>query len=99
MIFILYLLAILVVFFGVVNLFRISIFLIGSDIYSLKQHLRKRKELTYYPSVSVVIPAFNEEKTIVHAVRSILESDYPQDRIQVIVVNDGSKDNTKNVLY
>jgi len=98
MIFILYLLAILVVFFGVVNLFRISIFLIGSDIYSLKQHLRKRKELTYYPSVSVVIPAFNEEKTIVHAVRSILESDYPQDRIQVIVVNDGSKDNTKTVL-
>lgn len=96
--FILYLSALLIVFFGVINLFRITAFMIGSDIYSLKRHLNRRKKLTYFPFVSIIIPAYNEEKSITSALISILESNYPKDKLQVIVVNDGSKDNTEIVL-
>lgn len=46
------------------------------------------------PSVSVVIPAYNEEKHIGKTVLHHVYSDYPKDRLEVIVVNDGSTDGT-----
>ena len=55
---------ILIIFFGVINLMRMSAFLIGSDIYGLKSYLSNRKRGGYLPTVSVVIPAYNEEKSI-----------------------------------
>ncbi|UQD51451.1 glycosyl transferase family 2 [Bacillus methanolicus] len=50
----------------------------------------------YQPFVSVVIAAYNEEKVIAKAIRSILDSDYPN--FEVIIVDDGSKDNTAKVV-
>src|SRR5713101_169300 len=52
------------------------------------------KNEDYLPSVSVVIPAYNEEAEIEHTVKTWLNSDYPKDKYQVIVVDDGSKENT-----
>jgi cellulose synthase/poly-beta-1,6-N-acetylglucosamine synthase-like glycosyltransferase len=46
----------------------------------------------FTPPVSVVIPAFNEEKVIAACVESILRSDYPE--LQVYIVDDGSTDHT-----
>lgn len=91
-------LAALVVLFGLVNLFRLSFFMIGSDIYGLMHALQKRKDSDYRPRVSVVIPAYNEERSILTSVSSVLDSDYPQDKLEVIVVNDGSTDRTAAVL-
>ncbi|MEI7576498.1 MAG: glycosyltransferase [Armatimonadota bacterium] len=53
-------------------------------------------ELGYAPTVSVLIAAYNEEKTILDTVRSVLDSDYPIQ--EVIVVDDGSKDGTAKAL-
>ena len=50
------------------------------------------KDSPFVPSVSVVVPAHNEEGTIVEAVQSFLALDYPE--LEVVVVNDGSKDQT-----
>ncbi len=49
------------------------------------------------PPVSIILPAYNEEKTIVESVRSILFVRYPQ--YELLVVNDGSKDNTLKILF
>lgn len=46
------------------------------------------------PRVAVVMPAFNEEEAIAGSVRSILALDYPRDRLEVVVVDDGSTDAT-----
>jgi hyaluronan synthase len=46
------------------------------------------------PTVSVIIPAFNEEEGIVGTIASCLDVDYPLELVEVIVVNDGSTDAT-----
>jgi peptidoglycan-N-acetylglucosamine deacetylase len=48
------------------------------------------------PSISIVAPAYNEEKSIIESVTSLLNLKYP--KYEVIVVNDGSKDRTIDVL-
>lgn len=50
----------------------------------------------FVPPVTVIIPAFNEEKVIERTVRSVLDSDYPS--LRVIVVDDGSTDTTFTVV-
>jgi cellulose synthase/poly-beta-1,6-N-acetylglucosamine synthase-like glycosyltransferase len=48
------------------------------------------------PSVSVIVPAFNEAVTIVESIRAMLRIDY--DSCEIVVVNDGSSDDTLRVL-
>lgn len=50
--------------------------------------------LAQYPSVAVIVPAWNESKTIHGTVESLLNLDYPKEKLEVIVVDDGSTDNT-----
>jgi len=46
------------------------------------------------PSVSLILAAHDEEASIVHWVRSTLAFDYPRERLEVVVVSDGSTDRT-----
>jgi len=55
-----------------------------------------RRYSGFEPPVSVLVPAYNEEKTIGASVRSMLQLDYPE--FEVVVVNDGSKDGTLEAL-
>jgi cellulose synthase/poly-beta-1,6-N-acetylglucosamine synthase-like glycosyltransferase/peptidoglycan/xylan/chitin deacetylase (PgdA/CDA1 family) len=50
-----------------------------------------------YPPVAVLIPAYNEERVIVGTVRSVLASEYPADKLRIIVIDDGSTDTTLRV--
>lgn len=52
----------------------------------------------YEPNVSFIIPCKNEEKTIAKTVRKCFEAYYPKNKIEVIVINDGSTDDTIDVL-
>ncbi|MPL92726.1 Poly-beta-1,6-N-acetyl-D-glucosamine synthase [bioreactor metagenome] len=53
---------------------------------------KSMKEFKELPSISIIAPAYNEEKSIVENIRSLLSLDYP--KLEVIVVNDGSTDNS-----
>lgn len=46
------------------------------------------------PTVSVIIPAKNEEKVIAKTVQHHLDSNYPKEKLEIILINDGSTDNT-----
>lgn len=51
--------------------------------------LRKKE-----PRVCVIIPCYNEETTVARTIESVLALDYPRKKLEVIVVDDGSSDNT-----
>ncbi len=51
-----------------------------------------------YPSVTIVVPVWNEETTIGGTIKSLLALNYPQDKLKIVVVDDGSTDNTWNIM-
>ena len=51
-----------------------------------------------WPSVSIIVPAWNEENTILKTIFSLLKINYPKDKLSIIVVDDGSTDNTWKVV-
>jgi cellulose synthase/poly-beta-1,6-N-acetylglucosamine synthase-like glycosyltransferase len=77
------------------------------QVFFLVTFLEKRKnilvrtgpiELDFYPTVTVIVPCYNEAKTVTGTVDSLMNLDYPKDRLDLILVDDGSKDNTWEVL-
>jgi peptidoglycan-N-acetylglucosamine deacetylase len=62
----------------------------------LRVFARRAVDTIYHPSVSVVVPAYNEERVIVRTVQSILAQDYAG--LEIIVVDDGSPDHTADVV-
>lgn len=58
----------------------------------------RKKVLKKFPFVSICIPAYNEEKNIAETLNSVLKLDYPKDKIEIIIVNDGSTDNTAKIV-
>lgn len=80
--------------------------LISIYLYSLflLLFLKNRKELftpdlskENLPTVSILIPAYNEEATIKDTIQSVLNLDYPKEKKEIIVLNDGSTDNTEKL--
>ncbi|WP_240126934.1 glycosyltransferase family 2 protein [Thermomonas alba] len=68
-------------------------------MFGILRHIREhgagfriRNYAEYQPPVSILVPAYNEEKTIVATVRSLLRLNYPS--FEVVVINDGSTDGT-----
>jgi cellulose synthase/poly-beta-1,6-N-acetylglucosamine synthase-like glycosyltransferase len=58
----------------------------------------RRADVDFTPPVTVIIPAYNEEKHIRQKLENVLESDYPRDLLEVIVVDDGSTDATAQIV-
>ena len=54
-----------------------------------------KKPLNYFPSVSIIVPAYNEEKCIAGTLETLLDAYYPDK--EIIVVDDGSTDRTYEV--
>jgi len=80
--------------------YGVSLLLLLSGLYENARRRREHASVDYdtiagsrfAPGVSVIVPAFDEEQTIVSTVNAVLALDYPD--FEVIVVNDGSTDRT-----
>ena len=78
-------------------LLRVTFF----GICALRHHRRERacpvSEPATYPPVTVLLAAYNEDRVIASTISHLLESDYPAP-IEIVVVDDGSKDQTAIVV-
>ena len=60
--------------------------------------MNKKHSHENYPLVSVIVPVKNGEKTIGMSLAALLKQNYPQDKMQVIIVDNGSQDNTIEII-
>ena len=58
----------------------------------------KHEELTILPTVSIVISAYNEARSISAKLENILSMDYPRDCLEVVIASDGSTDGTDAIV-
>jgi cellulose synthase/poly-beta-1,6-N-acetylglucosamine synthase-like glycosyltransferase len=56
------------------------------------------KQAFDFPTCTILIPAHNEEKVISATIEAMLNLKYPKDKLTVMVINDGSKDSTKEII-
>lgn len=85
---------------SMVNVIHFGLYLIGANYYDIKRFraLAKpvKKKRGLQPLVSVLIPAHNESISIVRCLDSVRRSRYR--KMEIIVVDDGSTDNTKQLV-
>ena len=68
--------------------------------YAAKRYSKKIEEissLSEYPPISIIFAAHNEAKVIDNRIKNLTESDYPIEKMVLIIVNDASEDNTEDV--
>lgn len=78
-------------------LFRYTLQLLLLPIYSLlTKKIKSNVKDTELLSVTVLIPAYNEEVGIIKTLQSVIDTKYP--KLEIIVINDGSTDNTHRLM-
>jgi len=75
-----------------------QVLMVAGYFYYVKVTRSEEKELSYYPTISILVPAHNEAKVIVKTVESLLQLRYPADRYEIIIVNDNSSDDSRDIL-
>lgn len=85
--------------FSIWSLLLINIILaMGGYIFYFKNFDKEIKEIDEYPMISILVPANNEAKVIGRTVESLLLLNYPKSKMELIVINDNSSDNSKEIL-
>jgi len=51
-----------------------------------------------FPFVSIIVPVWNEETTVLKTIFSLLKLNYPKEKLSILIVDDGSTDRTRNVI-
>jgi len=79
----------------------VAFFFLYATVFFLLLAIQNRHAFTrpvpdtrFRPRITVIIPAYNEEKHIGRCLRSLLDVHYPQDKLEIIVMDDGSTDGT-----
>lgn len=57
----------------------------------------KNKALSRFPSITVIIATYNSNKTIKECLKSVRSQDYPQGKIDILLADGGSSDNTLQI--
>jgi cellulose synthase/poly-beta-1,6-N-acetylglucosamine synthase-like glycosyltransferase len=91
--------------FFVCSALVISFYLIRHYIFTLTvlRNLKKGPRLNgtsnnYEPSVTILIPAHNEERVIGKLLKTMTELSYPKNKLEVLVINDASSDRTGQII-
>ncbi len=80
-----------------IGIFTAIIF--SSSLWILLYFLNREKvntdpEPSYFPSVTFLVPAYNEEEHIEKCLDSLLDQKYPSNKLDIVAINDGSEDST-----
>jgi len=65
-----------------------------------KEKLKQQENIAprHFPTATIVVPCYNEEESIFGTVESLLALDYPKDKYKIMIIDDGSTDNSWNLM-
>ena len=86
------------IFFVFLVIYNIILYPLLISFVSQNKPELEKKDIRNYPSISILISAYNEEKFIEDAILSIINSDYPIEKINIITGSDGSEDKTYEIM-
>jgi cellulose synthase/poly-beta-1,6-N-acetylglucosamine synthase-like glycosyltransferase len=81
--------------------YQTLLFFLGHVYYRRTRHAAKNlREVpdAELPCISVLVPCHNEGRVIDHTIKALQKLDYPSDKIEFLMINDGSTDNTAEVI-
>jgi cellulose synthase/poly-beta-1,6-N-acetylglucosamine synthase-like glycosyltransferase len=68
--------------------------LLGNNKKLRKENISMDDKPTSFPTVTITVPCFNEESTVDGTIQSLLAMDYPREKLNIVIVDDGSTDKT-----
>src|SRR3990172_2646682 len=88
--------------FGEIIFYIIVFLALYVQVFLFITFITKRRELFHsekklpksYPSIGMIVPCWNEERSVERTILSLLCLNYPKDRLHIYVVDDGSTDGT-----
>ncbi len=95
---VLFVLVVILTWFWIAYQFVLTIFGYLNYVKSIKERRTVDASAIELPSCTVLIPAHNEEKVIATTIESMLNLDYPKNRLKIVVINDGSTDATRSII-
>jgi len=63
-----------------------------------KEKLFDYPKLEKYPEITFLVPAYNEGESILGTLKALIDVKYPKDKKKILVINDGSTDNTSEIV-
>jgi cellulose synthase/poly-beta-1,6-N-acetylglucosamine synthase-like glycosyltransferase len=94
----LFVLGVILIWFMIAYQFVLTVFGYIYFFRSLRGQRAIDQRIFDFPSCTILIPAHNEEKVIHATISAMLGLDYPRDRLKIIVINDGSTDETRQII-
>ncbi len=90
------------IFFLVNIIFLLKIVFIQDNTIFKKSCVETQTKANYLPKISpkisILVAARNEEKNILRCLKSLQNLDYPKEKLQILIGNDASDDNTKQII-
>lgn len=85
--------------FEIVFLISLSLYFIQSVIFIIGASIRfKKLDEDNLPSITIIVSARDEEENILDCLKSLDQSIYPSDKIEILIVNDFSADKTGQII-
>lgn len=95
---VIFLFCVILIWFMIGYQFIFSIYGYINFVKSMKEKREMDKRTFDFPSCTILIPAHNEEVVIGNTIESMLKLQYPADKLKIMVINDGSKDRTRDII-
>ena len=95
----LFVVAVILIWFMIAYQFALTLFGYINYLKSFREKKTVDASHFDFPSCTIMIPAHNEAKVIGKTVEAMLNLEYPKDKLTIMVINDGSKDETASIVH
>jgi putative glycosyltransferase (exosortase G-associated) len=72
--------------------------LVGVLVIQIQRFFQKSKNLEFFPFITIIVPVYNSASTIEACIDSLLKQEYPANRVEILLIDNGSTDNSYDIF-